>query len=329
METTGSQRGQTLVLITVFMMALLGMCALAIDVGSWYQQKRAIQSAADAGALAGAAYLPSSWAAATSAAGSEFTKNLHGATLTYTPSTVYVSNDSITVTATAPAKSFFAKAFTSRAVTVKAVATATMMNAGGGALPWGVIQNTYTPGTTYPIYVNNTGPNNGALRLPGWDTASSTCSSTSANGLGGAALYTGEITPGAVTTCPVLLNQVLSTKTGQNSGPTTQGVTNRCGATLQSPGTIVSFNAAGSATLVQPGSCQLVLLPVVVDASTGASSWPKTGNGDVRVVGFSWWVISAVVGQGQEVDAVYVGDAPVTSSAVGSLPSAYTAQLTG
>jgi Flp pilus assembly protein TadG len=325
MET---QRGQTLVLITVFMMALLGMCALAIDVGSWYQQKRAIQSASDAGALAGAAYLPSGWSPATSAAGSEFTKNLHGATLTYTPSSVYVSNDSITVTATAPAKSFFAKAFTSKAVTVKAVATATMMNAGGGALPWGVIQNSYTPGTTYPIYVNNTGPNNGSLRLPGWDTASSKCSSTSANGLGGAALYTGEITPGVVTTCPVLLNQVLSTKTGQNSGPTTQGVTNRCGATLQSPGTIVSFNAAGSATLVQPGSCQLVLLPVVVDAATGASSWPKTGTGDVRVVGFSWWVISAVVGQGQEVDAVYVGDAPVTSSAAGSLPSAYTAQLT-
>jgi Flp pilus assembly protein TadG len=329
METTGSQRGQTLVLITVFMMALLGMCALAIDVGSWYQQKRAIQSAADAGALAGAAYLNSGWSSATAAAGSEFTKNLHGATLTYTPSSVYVSNDSITVTATAPAQSFFAKAFTSKAVTVKAVATATMMNAGGGAVPWGVIKNTYTPGTTYPIYVQNTGPNNGALRLPGWDTATSTCSATSANGLGGAALYTAEITTGVVTTCPVLLNQVLGTKTGQNAGPTTQGVTSRCRPSLQSPSAIVSFNASGTPTLIQPGSCQLVLLPVVVDAVTGASVWPQTGSRDMRVVGFSWWVISAVVGQGQEVDAVYVGDAPVTSSAGATLPSAYTAQLTG
>jgi hypothetical protein len=31
--------------------------------------------------------------------------------------------------------------------------------------------------------------------------------------------------------------------------------------------------------------------PVVEDAATGAATWPKTGNGDVRVVSFSWWVI--------------------------------------
>jgi Flp pilus assembly protein TadG len=328
MDTTGSQRGQTLVLITVFMMALLGMCALAIDVGSWYQQKRAIQSAADAGALAGAAYLPSGWSSATTAAGSEFTKNLHGATLSYTPSSVYVSNDSITVTATAPATSFFAKAFTSRAVTVKAVATATMMNAGGGALPWGVMKDTYTAGTTYPIYTDNSGPNNGALRLAAWDTASATCTTGSANGLGGAALYSAEIGGGVLTTCPVLVNDVVSTKTGQNTGPTSQGVTTRCGA-LQPVSTIVSFAASGNPTLVRPGSCQLVLLPTVVDASSGASTWPKTGSGDVRVVGFSWWVISAVLQGGKEVDAVYVGDAPVTSSAGATLPSAYTTQLTG
>jgi Flp pilus assembly protein TadG len=328
MNTTGSQRGQTLVLITVFMMSLLGMCALAIDVGSWYQQKRSIQSAADAGALAGAAYLPSNWSSATSAAGSEFAKNLAGATLTYKQSSVYVGGDSITITATAPAKSFFAKAFTSKAVTVKAVATATMMNAGGGALPWGVMKNTYTPGTTYPIYTDNSGPNNGALRLPGWDTGSSACSSQSVNGLGGAALYSAEVAGGVVTACPVRVNDVLTTKTGQNTGPTTQGVTSRCGATLQPASSVVSFAATGNPTLLQPGSCQLVLLPVVVDASTGASSWPKTGSGDVRVVGFSWWVISAVLQGGKEVDAVYVGDAPVTSGS-GTLPSAYTAQLTG
>jgi Flp pilus assembly protein TadG len=328
METTGSQRGQTLVLITVFMMALLGMCALAIDVGSWYQQKRAVQSAADAGALAGAAYLPSGWSSATSAAGSEFTKNLHGATLTYTPSSVFVSNDSITVTATAPAKSFFAKAFTSKAVTVKAVATATIMNAGGGALPWGVMKNTYTPGTTYPIYTDNSGPNNGALRLAAWDTASATCTTGSANGLGGSALYRAEIGGGVLTTCPVFLGDRIYTEPGQNTGPTTQGVTSRCGSTLQPVSNIVSFSASLAPTLLQPGSCQLVLLPVVVDDSTGASTWP-TGIGPVRVVGFSWWVITAVLQGGKEVDAVYVGDAPVTSSAVGSLPSAYTAQLTG
>ncbi|HYW28675.1 MAG TPA: pilus assembly protein TadG-related protein, partial [Gaiellales bacterium] len=95
MNDTGSrtsQNGQTLVLITLFMFALLGMCALAIDVGVWYQQKRAVQNAADAGALAGAATLPSGWSAATSAAAAELANNMSGAAITYQPASVYVTN---------------------------------------------------------------------------------------------------------------------------------------------------------------------------------------------------------------------------------------------
>jgi uncharacterized membrane protein len=56
-HTKLSERGQSLVLITVFMMSLLGMAALAIDAGSWYQTKRAVQAAADSSALAGASQL--------------------------------------------------------------------------------------------------------------------------------------------------------------------------------------------------------------------------------------------------------------------------------
>ena len=117
-SSTSTQSGQTLVLITVFMLSLLGMCALAIDVGTWYQQKRAVQSAADASALAGADNLPSGWAAATTAAGSEFTKNISGATASYQQTSVFVHNDSITVTASKPAASYFAKALTYKAATL-------------------------------------------------------------------------------------------------------------------------------------------------------------------------------------------------------------------
>jgi Flp pilus assembly protein TadG len=328
MNDTGSrtsQNGQTLVLITVFMMSLLGMCALAIDVGSWYQQKRAVQNAADAGALAGAATLPNGWSAAASAAASELGNNISGATVTYQPTSVYVTNDSIRVTASKPAQSFFAKALTSKKVTTTATATATFMNAGGGALPWGVLQGTYTPGTTYPIYVDQQGPNNGALRLAAWDVSSKTCSAS-----GGANLYAAEVS-GAVTVCPVKVNDVIGTKTGQNSGPTTQAVTDRCGgAALQPVSTIASFPGSGSPSLLKPASCQVVLLPLVIDATTSNAVWPTTGSGNVRVVGFSWWVVSAVKNGGKEVDAVYVGDAPITSSSSGNtLPAAYTAQLTG
>jgi Flp pilus assembly protein TadG len=333
MNDTGSstsQSGQTLVLITVFMLSLLGMCALAIDVGSWYQQKRAVQNAADAGALAGAAALPTGWSAATSAAGAEFAKNLAGASLSYQPASVYVTNDSIRITASKPAQSFFAKALTSKSVTTTVSATATYVNSGGGAVPWGVLKQTYTPGTTYPIYVDQQGPNNGALRLAGWDTGSGTCSASTVNGLGGASLYAAEI-GGGVTVCPIKVNDVIATKTGKNSGPTTQAMTDRCaGANLEPASSVVSFTANGTPTLVEPASCQLVLLPTVVDADTGNPVWPVQGSGQVRVVGFSWWVVSAVVNNGKEVDAVYVGDAPISISSQGNtLPGAYTAQLTG
>jgi hypothetical protein len=329
MHRSGSQRGQTLPVIVLFMFGLLGMCALAIDVGSWYQQKQLVANAADAGALAGAASLPTGWSAATTTAGSEVSKNVAGATVTYTQGTTFVAGDSITVTVTKPAQTYFASLFTKNPVTVKATATATMMNAGGGALPWGVMDLPYVPGQTYPIYTDNSGPNNGALRVPAWDTGTAQCTTGTANGYGGASLYQAEVTGGILTTCPVTVGEVLATKTGQNTGPTQAGVASRC-SSLASPTSVVSFPGVGSPTILQPASCQLVLLPTVVDDATGNPVWPIQGSQGVRVTGFSWWVISGVAQGGKEVDAVYVGPAPITSSSQGNtLPGAYQAQLTG
>ncbi|NLF75241.1 MAG: pilus assembly protein, partial [Chloroflexi bacterium] len=49
-----SQNGQTIVWLALILVVLLGMTALAIDVGGAYATKRQLQNAADAGALAGA-----------------------------------------------------------------------------------------------------------------------------------------------------------------------------------------------------------------------------------------------------------------------------------
>jgi Flp pilus assembly protein TadG len=50
--------GQAFVFIAVILTALVGMAALVVDVGSWYQAQRKLQTAADAAALAGAQELP-------------------------------------------------------------------------------------------------------------------------------------------------------------------------------------------------------------------------------------------------------------------------------
>jgi len=322
------QAGQTLPLFVVFLVVLLGMCALAIDVGFWAQGKRAAQNSADASALAGAAFLGVNWSTAQTNASSEFTKNMaSGDTATYAQGTTYIPGDTIQVTVNREAQTFFAKIFGKTSVTLTATAKATMVQNGGGALPWAVMNNPYVPGNTYEIYTDNSGPNNGAVRLPAWDTATSACTTGNVNGLGGAQLYQAQITGGVVTTCPIIVNQVLDTKTGQNTGPTSAGIDARC-SPLQAPGTIATFNSGG-VTLLQPNSCQLVLLPVVINNQDGSNTWPPQGAGQVKVVSFSWWIIKDYTNGGKIVDAVYVGAAQTDPSVGNTLPPAYVPQLTG
>jgi Flp pilus assembly protein TadG len=120
------ESGVVLVLVAMFMTAMLGMAALAIDIGSFYQAQRQAQSAADAGALAASQNLPSSTTLAKSNGTTYATTNYPGATATV--STPYNGNSTqvkVTVNATTP--SFFGRIFglTSQNVTASAVASET------------------------------------------------------------------------------------------------------------------------------------------------------------------------------------------------------------
>ena len=54
MNKRTDQRGQALIQVALMMVVLLGFVALAVDVGYTYGERRRMQNAADAGALAGA-----------------------------------------------------------------------------------------------------------------------------------------------------------------------------------------------------------------------------------------------------------------------------------
>ena len=54
----GCESGQVFVFVAFILIALVGMAALVIDVGSWFHAQRKLQTAADAAALAGAQHLP-------------------------------------------------------------------------------------------------------------------------------------------------------------------------------------------------------------------------------------------------------------------------------
>ena len=49
-----ASRGQIIILVALFAVALTGMVGLSIDLGYTFAQKRSVQNAADSAALAGA-----------------------------------------------------------------------------------------------------------------------------------------------------------------------------------------------------------------------------------------------------------------------------------
>ena len=109
------------------MFVVLGICALAIDVGAWYQDKAQAQSVADAAALAGASQIPTGqWS---NAAATYFGKNSKpGETAVYSLVTDTAPGDSVKVTVDYDAPTYFAKIFGVDTVHVTATAVATIQS---------------------------------------------------------------------------------------------------------------------------------------------------------------------------------------------------------
>ena len=171
-------------------------------------------------------------------------------------------------------------------VTITATARATVssfttVHSNQDIMPWGVMKGTYTPGQPYQIYTDNSSSNNGALSLPYVNNANCPVPN-------GANPYRDEI-DGTLNACPVSVGEQLDVKPGQNAGPTRQGIDTRI-TSWKPLDQIVQMSANGQATVIDPTSKQLVLIPIVEDPN-GATNW-LNGAGWVRVVGFAWFVIT-------------------------------------
>jgi hypothetical protein len=133
-------QGQVLALTALGMVGICGIAGFVVDVGSWYQTQRQEQAIADASALAAVRNLPGNQAQASADAQSYATKN-GGSSPTISYSTKYMAGDTITVSASTTAPSYFLKALGIGSQTVSASATATAENlqSANGAMPFGVI----------------------------------------------------------------------------------------------------------------------------------------------------------------------------------------------
>jgi Putative Flp pilus-assembly TadE/G-like len=115
--------GQAFVFVAVALMALVGMAALVVDGGSWYQADRRLQTAADAAALAGAQHLPTQQSQARTIALDYAQKNFAGIPAA---AVTFPDAGTIDIAATAKAPGIFARIYGSafNEVTVHAQAQA-------------------------------------------------------------------------------------------------------------------------------------------------------------------------------------------------------------
>lgn len=121
------ESGQVVVLLVAFLVVLLGVSAVAIDVGSWYRADRALQSAVDAAALAAVQALPDDPGGAGALASEYATKN-GGGLESVTFSASVVSNDTVVVTGKRAVPGFFSKILGVQTVDVHARAAARAWN---------------------------------------------------------------------------------------------------------------------------------------------------------------------------------------------------------
>jgi len=140
-----SERGQALVLAALAMVVILGFAAMAIDVGYWFSQKREVQKAVDAAALAGAQELPDDYVMAETVARDYLTKN--GITDTDTISVTFRCTstyqiacnpgsgkwDTIVVEVERPAEAWFAKVFGIQEALIRDVRAAGCAGSCGGS----------------------------------------------------------------------------------------------------------------------------------------------------------------------------------------------------
>jgi Flp pilus assembly protein TadG len=170
------ERGQVLVIAALLLPVLLAMVGMAVDVGTYASDRRALQNAADAMALAGGQELPDS-AAATSAALSladDHGVNTGDVTVTITGGS---TTPAIRVTIARNHDFSFMQivGIDSRSVGATAKANLYSMGAGAGIVPWSITQNTVdgsVPGADVILKYDSSGTdygegNFGAIRIDG------------------------------------------------------------------------------------------------------------------------------------------------------------------
>jgi hypothetical protein len=288
---TGSQRGQTLPLICLFMVSLLAVSGMVLDLGNGYVQRRAVQNEADAAAIAAADAIPS---ANTTSAGQQMAaKNgKPGDQVTVTMSGV----DTVTVTVTRTAPTYFLKVFGRSSIPVSATAVArieALAAVSGHVSPYAVTVDTYANGTGTTLFKESQPGAYGTIDLPATDNT--TGGSCAGNTNKGTPSNIGPELSDNLAAGKLVVGGCLSVKSGA-SQPSANIVNN-----------IPPTNNAMNQDLQNLGNGQYQVIPQSWDDPKGlpprlmyipiVDTLPS-GNGTTTIKYFAWFYMTSATGGG-------------------------------
>lgn len=299
--------GASALVVAVFAVVLLGVAALVIDVGMLYAERRSMQTAADAAALAGVQELPANPADARTVADSYVSANPAGAQAsdrTFTVSSTYIANDTLTVHVGQPAFALqLARFLGISSSPVGAQATAVLSSPssyGSGVMPFGLMSSDSATGAAVFGYVFNqsyvlkqgsqdsTLGNFQLIDLPGTSDLKKVITG------GGVAATIGEMIqthPGDVAALMKTLDKYVSTDSRSFSS-------------------VVQVQPDGTAKILDYTSPHLIVVPIIwVPGSPPSYSWSDLrGKSTVQILSFAWiWVESGKDGTGPNGQATISG----------------------
>lgn len=285
-----NSEGQVAVIVALLIISFVGMTALVVDMGSLYEDRRSLQSAADAAALAGAQELPISSSKATQVATDYISKNRADIdSINIEIGSTLATDDTIKVTVYNPDSPIsFGGIYGLNSANVAATATAMVGSAGGykGLVPWYLIQGGWAPGADYSLYEDKTG----SVSFNGESTGGSVYRDNIAYG------YQGTLKIGDTVEC---LN-------GFKTGPTRQGTESRVGPTPLDSFSSLTEPLNGGGYRLAKTDTQLVVCPVVTQATADSGHGPIIGFAPIII---TYYDGKEVVGKFlDEAMVVYTGD---------------------
>jgi Flp pilus assembly protein TadG len=279
--------------ICLFIVSLLGIAGFVIDLGDAYLQRQETQNVADAAALAGAAAIPTG--AYTTAAQQMAAKNdIAGDGV----AVAFNNTDTVTVTVTRAAPTFFMRVFGVGSIPVSATAKATiavLSQVQGHVAPYAVTEQAYANGSGTTLFMESGPGVYGTVDLPATGNASGGSCSGNTN-LGTPPNVSSEL-GGQLQSGSLVIGGCLSVKSGA-SQPSANVVNGLAPANVAMDQDLQSIG--GGLYQVNPQSWddasglppRLMTVPIV-------QSLPG-GNGNATITGFAWFYVTSATNHGSK-----------------------------